>query len=135
MYKGPAVIDLLTGSNALLDARLLATSVTQTDSTKPTVELHFRVRHGSDFSEVRIIFTDVMAYEISYEEVENYLDVWDLKFLQLGDGSFYITLDPDPSTLPAAGVTNVRASDTDRFYVRARHIEAFVTKSDSGTSS
>jgi hypothetical protein len=116
-------VDLLKDNNTLLDSRLIGLVGRET-SGAVNVELQFRARPDSDFTEIRIKFTAVIEYEISYEESEEYIDIWDLKFLKLDDGSFYITLDPDPSTLPAAGATVLEQSDTDNFFVRARHIEA-----------
>jgi hypothetical protein len=132
MINDVSVINLLTGNNTLLDSKLIGVSVNHGEATNANVAFRFRARPGSDFSEIRIDFVDVIEYELAYEESERYLDIWDLKFLQLEDNSFYITLDPDPSTLGAAGIVNLRPSDTDHFFVRARHIEAFVTRVDLG---
>jgi hypothetical protein len=129
MIRDASVLDLLKGKNSLLDSRLIGVLVGR-DASGVNVELQFRARPDSDFSEIRMNFTGVIEYEIAYEEAEEYIDIWDLKFLKLVDGSFYITLDPDPSTLPAAGATVVQQSDTDNLFVRGRHIEAFVTQAE-----
>ncbi len=131
MIEDAAVIDLLTGDNTLLDSLLVGATV-QGSFDAPSVELSFKARAGSDFSSVTIIFKSILEFEILYDADRGFVDVWDLKFLKLKDGSFYITLDPDPETLPAAGVADVEASATDHFFVRARHIEAVVTKLGEG---
>jgi hypothetical protein len=129
MLNDTSVLDLLKKHNSLLDSRLIGIQVGREPSGAVNVELHFRARPDSDFTEIRIKFTSVIEYEVSYEESQEYVDIWDLKFLKLDDGSFYITLDPDPSTLPAAGATVLEQSDTDNLFVRARHMEAFLTHS------
>jgi hypothetical protein len=130
MIRDASVLDLLKGKNSLLDSRLIGVLVGRDASGAVNVELQFRARPDSDFFEVRMKFTEVIEYEIAYEEAEEYIDIWDLKFLKLDDGSFYITLDPDPSTLPTAGATVLQQSDTDNLFVRGRHIEAFVTQAE-----
>jgi hypothetical protein len=131
MIEDAAVIDLLTGHNTLLDSVLVGVIV-QGAFDAPVVELKFNARPGSDFSSIRLIFRSIFEFEIAYEADRGFVDVWDFKFLKLKGGSFYITLDPDPSTLPAAGVMDVEASDTDHFFVRAGHIEAVVKKAGEG---
>jgi hypothetical protein len=122
------VIEMFSGKNALLDALLVAVIVMRNDLGDADVELRFKGRKDSDFTEISIQFTEVAEFEFSYEREDTFLDIWDLKFLILEDGSFYISLDPDPSTLLSAGAAKVEASDTDHFFIRARHIKAAVTK-------
>ena len=128
MIRDNAVIDLLTWNNSLLDTVLIGIEITRESLGRADVELKFQARPDSDFSEIDIKFTGVIEFEFSYERQYTFLDICDLKFLKLADGSFYIALDPDPSTLPAAGVTDVQVSETDHFFVRANHIEAVVTR-------
>jgi hypothetical protein len=133
MIEDAAVIDLLTGDNTLLDSLLVGVTI-QGSFDAPSLELNFKARAGSEFSSITIIFKSILEFEILYDADRGFVDVWDFKFLKLKDGSFYIALDPDPETLPAAGVADVEASDTDHFFVRARHIEAEVTKAGEGPS-
>lgn len=121
------MLDLLTGRNALLDSKLIAFSVEQGANRNASIELNFEGRAGSDFSEIAIRFIEVIESEISYECTDGYIDIWDYKFIKLADDSFYISLDPDPYTLPSAGVAVVQPSDTDHFFVHARRIEATLT--------
>lgn len=128
MIRDSAVLELLSGHNALLDA-LLTEVIVRGIERDANVNLRFSARSGSDFSEVVIKFTEVIEFEFEYDEAMVFLDVWDLKFLELKDGTFYIALDPDPATLPSAGVLDVGVSERDHFFVRARHIEAVVVLS------
>lgn len=121
------VVSLLEGVNTLRDSSLIAISIVGVFG-RPDISMEFDAREGSDFSKVKLKFTEVVSFEFSCGEGEAFLDVWDLKFIKLRDGSFYITLDPDPSTLGAAGVTDLDASDTDGFFVRAKHVEAVATE-------
>jgi len=123
MFSDAAVLNLLTDVNTLLDSLLIGI-VVQESRGDAIVELHFKARVSSKFSEVHIRFTDVLEFEFYYESDERFFDVEDLKFLELKDGTFYLSLDPDPSTLLEAGATELDASDTDHFFVHARHIEA-----------
>lgn len=127
MFHDAGVLEILSGADTLLDSQLRSIVVEQSISGGAIVELGFNAREGSRFSFVKIKFTDVFSFEFSYEDGQSFLDVWELKFIRLSDESFYITLDPDPSTLASAGVSILQDSETDRFYVRARHIEAIVT--------
>jgi hypothetical protein len=126
MVRDDAVIHLLAGKNTLRDSVLVGVSISETLGTA-TVALQFEAREGSDFSEVTLRFKEVVNFAFRYDEESIFLNIWDLKFLKLQDGSFYITLDPDPATLPAAGVVDMDASETDNFFVTARNIEAEVT--------
>lgn len=75
MISDTAVIDLLKDDNTLLDSRLVGESVTQVREENPIVEIRFRARPGSEFSQITITFSDVIAYEISYDESEREVDV------------------------------------------------------------
>lgn len=131
MIRDDAVIDLLKWNNSLLDTLLIGIEIDRESLGRADVELKFEARPDSDFSKIDIKFTGVIEFEFSYERQDAFLNICDLKFLKLADGSFYVALDPDPATLPAAGITNVQASETDNFFVRAHHIEAIVTKKAS----
>jgi hypothetical protein len=135
LIQDASVLDLLRGHNALLDSRLMGVLVGRDAAGAVNVELQFRGRPDSDFSEIRIHFTQVIEYELWYDEDECHLDIWDLKFLKLEDGTYYITLDPDPSTLPAAGATVQEQSDTDNFFIRAHHVEAFVMQAERASGN
>jgi len=127
MIRDTAVIDLLSGNDTLRDS--LLTEVVVLESTgRANVELKFDARAGSQFSQVALKFTEVVEFKFHYDNDYTSFDVWDLKFLRLNDGTFYIALDPDPVTLPPACVTEIEATSTDYFFVRAHHIEAVVTK-------
>lgn len=132
MTRGQNVLDILTGRNTLLDSKLIAISVAQDVNGNASVELNFRGRAGSDFSEVEVQFSEIIECEITYECTDGFIDIWDYKFIKLADDSFYISLDPDPSTLGAAGVLVIQPSETDHFFVHARHIVATLTPIDCG---
>ncbi len=125
------VLDLLTDRNTLLDSKLVAFSVEQDANRNASIELYFEGRVGSDYSEIAIRFIEIIESEISHECRDGYIDIWDYKFIKLADDSFYISLDPDPCTLPSAGVAVVQPSDTDHFFVHARRIEATFTPTSS----
>jgi hypothetical protein len=128
MVRDAAVLELLTGNNTLLDTVLTGISVTQDSLWREHVELQFKARPDSDFSEINLRFIDVVDFEFFLEKADAFLDVCELKFLKLNDDSFYLTVDPDPSTLLNAGAKELDASDTDHYFVRARHIEVVVKK-------
>lgn len=121
------VIELLKGTNSLLDAYLLKVHIRDDANGTGSITLKFRPRFGSDFSEISLRFDEVMELEFRSNDGTTRGNVEDLKFLKSADRSYRISLDPDPSTLPAAGVGAVQACDSDNFVVRARHVEAAVT--------
>ena len=123
-----AVLKLLTGANTLLDAQLTGINVRQS-GRGVDVDLSFKSRAGSDFPFFCLKFTEVQYFDFSYEEPQVFLEIWEFKFIKLADGCFYLTLDPDPSTLGSAGVEDLQDSETDRFCVRARHVEFVITNS------
>jgi len=124
MISDASALDFLKDSNSLLDSRLMGVLIGEEPSGAVNVELKFRALVPDPY-EIRIKLTEVIEYEISYEEKDGYPDIWDLKILKLEDDSFYVALDPDPSIQAAAAVTHTQASD-DHLFVRSRHIEAFV---------
>ena len=126
MIRDAAVIELLSGDNTLLDAVLVEVNARCVESGS-AIDLRFNGRRGSQFSDIILTFTEIIKFSVLYEMGDIPLDVWDLKFIRLKDGSYYITLDPDPSTLGAAGVKELDASDTDGFVVHASHVEVAVT--------
>ena len=126
MHDGE-VIDLLGGNgpHSLLDSYLLDVSMRDDPSGSQTITLRFRARPSSKHSEVTLHFTDLV--EFGFRSDDGLLgDVGSIKFLKLPDGSFYISLDPAPSTTQEAGASG-QPSDSDNFVVRSKHISAAVT--------
>jgi hypothetical protein len=134
MIFDTAAIELLSGENTLRDSLLIEVVVREATG-RANVELRFAARAGSVFSQVTLRLTEVVEFDFHYDKDYTSFDVWDLKFLQLKDGTYYIALDPDPATLPPACVTEIDASDADNFFVRAHHVEAVVTKSGESQPS
>ena len=128
MISDNAVIELLTWNNSLRDTLLVGVHITRNTLGEADVVLNFNARPDSEFSEIEIRFTDVIELEFGYDQSDAFLNVCDLKFIKLKDDTFYLSLDPDPSTLPEAGVTDVQAAETDHFFVRAHSVQAWVTK-------
>ncbi|WBY06805.1 hypothetical protein PIB19_14960 [Sphingomonas sp. 7/4-4] len=125
MIANEEVISLLQGKDTLRDASLVRVEIASSLGV-PAILLEFEARAGSTFSRVMIHFDGIIEFSMDFCEGNAFLDIWDLKLLKLDDGSFYLSLDPDAATLPAAGQIVVEPSDTDGFFVRARRIEARV---------
>jgi hypothetical protein len=128
MMRDDAVIELLKKNNSLLDSELTAIAITRNEFGNVQVQLDFELPLKSEFSTVSLKFLDVIEFDFGWDNKFVFVNVGELKFLKLKDYSYYLALDPDPSTTPAAGVTDEHDSDTDNFFVRAQHVEAEATR-------
>ena len=97
------MLELLRWNNSLPNAYLTVVSITNSDDNGVQVCVELRARSDSDYSEVKLTFTGVLAFGFDWDKDVSFSDVCEVKLLRLHVVTTYLSLDPDPSTCPRLG--------------------------------
>jgi hypothetical protein len=95
--KDEQLVKYLSGRNSLLDATLEQIRIFLEDGSIQ-VELEFAMRPSSVYRRVTLKFTRVIEYAFSNNDKHGVYYVERLKFFQLENGMYYISLDPYAET-------------------------------------
>ena len=115
--EGIEIIEsVLIEENSLLDTVIDKIWVCRNPKGNVEIKLTFsNFRINSRFERIQLIFDDVVRFYFCHGEEHIFYIVSNYKFMQLADGVFYLSLDPDNST--------EQLSDDDLDYIYSKKLK------------
>jgi len=122
MFHGKDVLQALSGRETLLDAVVSEVKITESGGD-PLLSIRFRLDRRSRFSVAEVTFSEILDFDIAWDDSLVFGNVESYKFCQLADAEFYLSLDPNADTSPEVlGIAAMTSDSQDGFYVRAKMV-------------
>lgn len=107
-------LELSSGENSLLDARIESVAIKNTDFL--CIDLIFKMSENSIYEKILLRFIDVIEFSFFHNNNYVFYNVEDVKFIKNVDNQFYLSLDPS---------TQDGISERDQDYIVSKSIVAY----------